>query len=227
MLIRGRLVRRVGTRFVGHQIERAVPGTVRGISGEAWLRGIRLSDAWQIRAQTREQREPWSARSDRKRSFLLVDTGSGPIQGTKTMSEALTITHPALFPQTCLSPASRRGRRICLLVAAIWMMNAFDLFMTLHAHGHGLLAETNPIARYLLVLGPPALALFKILFAGFGGCVLLWNRHHALAEYMAWLAAGVNLSVAVRWMSCYEFYQVTVNHGVLPTEIFPALGAVL
>ncbi|MCH8969279.1 MAG: hypothetical protein IIA66_09215 [Planctomycetes bacterium] len=141
------------------------------------------------------------------------------------MSEALTITHPALFPQTCLSPARRRGRRICLLVAAIWIMNAFDLFMTLHAHGHGLLTETNPIARYLLVLGPFALTMFKILLAGFGGCVLLWNRHHALAEYMTWLAAGANLSVAVRWMSCYEFYEVTVNQGVLPSGIVSAFGA--
>ncbi len=141
------------------------------------------------------------------------------------MSEALIITRPALFPQTCLSRARRRGRRICLLVAAIWIMNAFDLFMTLHAHGHGLLTETNPIARYFLVQGPLALILFKILFAGFGGCVLLLTRRHTLAEYMTWLAAGANLSVAVRWMSCYEFYQVTVNHGVLPTEIFPTLGA--
>ena len=156
---------------------------------------------------------------------MPVDTGSGPARGTNTMSEALTITRPALFPHACLPPASRRGRRICLLVTAIWIMNAFDLFMTLHAHGHGLLTETNPIAQYLLVLGPFALIMFKILLAGFGGCVLLWNRHHALAEYMTWLAAGANLIVAVRWMSCYEFYQVTVNHGVLPTEIFPALGS--
>ncbi len=141
------------------------------------------------------------------------------------MSEALTITRPALFPQACFPPASRRGRRICLLVTAIWIMNAFDLFMTLHAYGHGLLTETNPIARYLLVQGPFALIMFKILFAGFGGCVLLWNRHHALAEYMTWLAAAANLSVAVRWMSCYEFYEVTVNHGVLPSGVIPAFGA--
>jgi len=140
------------------------------------------------------------------------------------MSEALTITRPALFLQTCLSPAGRRGRRICLLVAAIWIMNAFDLFMTLHAHGHGLLAETNPIARYLLVQGPLALIMFKILFAGFGGCVLLCNRHHVLAEYMAWLAVAVNLSVAVCWMSCYEFYEVTINHGVFPSGVVPAFG---
>ena len=141
------------------------------------------------------------------------------------MSEALTITRPAFFPQACFPPAGRRGRRICLLVTAIWIMNAFDLFMTLHAHGHGLLTETNPIARYLLVLGPFALIMFKILLAGFGGCVLLWNRHHALAEYMTWLAAAANLSMAVRWMSCYEFYEVTVNTGVLPSGIVPAFGA--
>jgi hypothetical protein len=141
------------------------------------------------------------------------------------MSDALIITRPALFSQTCLSPARRRGRRICLLVAAIWIMNAFDLSMTLHAHGHGLLAETNPIARYLLVLGPFALIMFKILLAGFGGCVLLWSRHHALAEYMTWLAVAVNLSVVVRWMSCYEFYEVTLNQGVLPSRIVSALGA--
>ena len=140
------------------------------------------------------------------------------------MSEALTITRPAFFPQVCFFPASRRGRRIGLLVTAIWIMNAFDLFMTLHAHGHGLLTETNPIARYLLVQGPLALIVFKILFAGFGGCVLLWTRHHALAEYMSWLAVAVNLSVVVRWTSCYEFYEVTVNHGVFPSGAVPAFG---
>jgi len=102
-------------------------------------------------------------------------------------------------------------------------MNAFDLFMTLHAHGHGLLTETNPIARYLLMQGPMALILFKILFAGFGGGVLLWNRHHLLAEYMAWLAVAANLSMAVRWMSCYEFYEVTLNYGV-PSGVVSVLG---
>ncbi len=141
------------------------------------------------------------------------------------MSEALAIIRPRLFQQACCSPASLRGRRICLLVAAIWIMNAFDLSMTLHAHGHGLLTETNPIARLLLVLGPFALIIFKILLAGFGGCVLLWHRYHALAEYMTWLAAAVNLGVAVRWMSCYEFYEATVNQGVLPSDLIPAFGA--
>ena len=189
------------------------------------LRGIRLSDAPQTSAQGHVQRKPGPACSDRMRPLLPADTGSGPTKGTKTMSEVLTITRPAFFPQACFPPASRRGQRIFLLVAAIWIMNAFDLFMTLHAHGHGLLAETNPIARYLLVQGPSALIMFKILFAGFGGCVLLLTRRHALAEYMTWLAAAVNLSVAVRWMSCYEFYEVTINHGGLPSGIIPFLGA--
>ncbi len=140
------------------------------------------------------------------------------------MSEALTISHPALLQHAYSTPASRRGRRICLLVAAIWIMNAFDLSMTLHAHRHGLLSETNPIAGYFLVLGPFALIMFKILLAGFGGCVLLWSRHHALAEYMTWLAVAVNLSVVARWMSCYEFYEVTLNQGVFPSGIAPAFG---
>ena len=141
------------------------------------------------------------------------------------MSEALTIARPAFFPQACFPPAIRRGRRIYLFVIAIWIMNAFDLIMTLHAHGYGLLTETNPIARYVLVQGPFALIMFKILFAGFGGCVLLWHRRHALAEYMTWLAVAANLSVAVRWMSCYEFYEVTVNHGVFPSGVVPVFGA--
>ncbi len=140
------------------------------------------------------------------------------------MSEALTITRPAFFPQACFPPASRRGQRICLLVTAIWIMNTFDLFMTLYAHGHGLLTETNPIARYVLVQGRIALIMFKILFAGFGGCVLLWNRNHALAEYMTWLVVAANLSVAIRWMSCYEFYEVTINHGIIPSGVVPAFG---
>ncbi len=142
------------------------------------------------------------------------------------MSAALTFTRPAFFPQLCLPPASRRGRRIVLLVTAIWLMNAFDLFMTLHAHGHGVLTETNPIARYLLTQGPFAVIIFKILFAGFGGGVMLWNRRYALAEYMAWLAVAANLSVAVRWTSCYEFYEITLNHGVPPgaMAVFGALG---
>ena len=140
------------------------------------------------------------------------------------MNEALTLTRSVFFPQACFPPASRRGRRICLLVTAIWIINAFDLFMTLYAHGHGLLTETNPIARYLLVQGPLALIMFKILLAGFGGCVLLWNRHHELAERMTWLAAAVNLSVVVRWTSCYEFYEVTVNHGVVPSGVIPGFG---
>ena len=145
-------------------------------------------------------------------------------RGPKLMSEAITVTRPAFFPPACFFPVSRRGWRICLLVTAVWILNAFDLFMTLHAHGHGLLTETNPIARYLLVQGPLALIVFKILLAGFGGCVLLWTLRHALAEYMTWLAVAVNLSVAVRWTSCYEFYEVTANRGVFPSGAVPAFG---
>ncbi len=139
------------------------------------------------------------------------------------MDYALSITGHTLLHQPA-SPLSGRPPRICLLVLAIWIMNAFDLLLTIQAQRQGLLVETNPIAQSILPHGPLALALFKILLVGFGSCVLLWHRHHLLTECMAWLAALVNVGVSFRWVSCYQLYEVTLNYGTLPSVGIPVLG---
>jgi len=105
-----------------------------------------------------------------------------------------------------------RARRTGLLILAIWIMNSFDLMLTLIAHQQGLLVEANPIAHAILPYGPLALTLFKIGLVAFGTCVLIHQRRRILAECMAWLVVAVYVAVSFRWMVCYQLYEFMVAY---------------
>lgn len=103
-----------------------------------------------------------------------------------------------------------RARRILLLLAGLWLMNAFDLTFTLHAHACGLLVEANPVAHAILPMGPGVLILFKAVLVGFSSWVLLRYRRQILVECVAWLATSAYVIVSFRWMHCYEIYTAIV-----------------
>jgi hypothetical protein len=124
-------------------------------------------------------------------------------------------------PQSQSMPAAR-SRRIWLLLAAVWLMNTFDLGFTLHAHNHGLLVEQNPVALAVLPHGPAALVLFKVALVGFSTAVLAYNRRELLVECAVWAAAAAYVGVSLRWMLCYEVYQTIVSTYRFPPALGPA-----
>ena len=112
-----------------------------------------------------------------------------------------------------------------LLVMAIWMLNGFDLAMTVLAHQQGLLHEQNPVARGLLQGGTAPLMLFKLGLVLIGTYPLLRFRRVRIAELGALVVLVAYAMVSVRWSTCYEVYTLTASHGVHLAELEAVGGA--
>ncbi|MBI4718993.1 MAG: hypothetical protein HY763_14395 [Planctomycetes bacterium] len=106
--------------------------------------------------------------------------------------------------------AESRSHRVICLVAGIWLLNAFDLALTLLSHEQGLLHEENPFARYLLGLGPVTVLLYKVGLVLIGSYPLLKFRTARVAELGAMVILMVYATLAVHWSTCYEFYAVAL-----------------
>ena len=114
--------------------------------------------------------------------------------------------------------ASRSHRVICVL-AGLWLINLFDLMLTVLAHAQGVLDESNPVARYILPFGPTALAAFKIALVGGGSAVLFRYRRRLIAEVTSISMFLVYACVAVRWKLCYEMYSLSTTANVTPADL--------
>ncbi len=98
-----------------------------------------------------------------------------------------------------------RSRRILILLAGVWMLNAFDLGFTILAHAQGALLELNPIANLLLAYGTEAVIAYRLGIVLFGTSLLWWARRHRLTEMGTWLVMVAYVAVALRW---HHFYDV-------------------
>lgn len=120
--------------------------------------------------------------------------------------------------------ASSRSHRVICLVAGIWILNGFDLLMTLMSHEHGLLDEQNPVARHLFVYGAPSVILFKIGLVLVGTYPLLRYRRVRIVELGALTIVAAYAMLALRWYLCYELYMLSASNTVDWAEV-QALGA--
>lgn len=106
-----------------------------------------------------------------------------------------------------------RAHRVVCVVAAIWVLNAFDLTLTICANQIGVLYEQNPLAVPLLREGALPVALFKLGLVLLGSYPLLRFRTARITELGALVVLSVYALLAVRWTACYELYTMTVNSG--------------
>lgn len=114
--------------------------------------------------------------------------------------------------------SSTRSRRVFLLLVAVWIINVFDLTLTLQADRDGILHEQNPIARALLNYGQIPVSLFKIGLVA-AASILLWRcRSHRCTELAALLAVLIYAGVALQWKACYDTYDLTLADGGDITE---------
>ena len=109
--------------------------------------------------------------------------------------------------------AAARSHRVLCLVVAVWVLNAFDLTLTLIAHRQHLLHEVNPLAEQLLAHGEIFLALFKFGLLAIGTYALIRFRRERITELGCLLIIGIYMMVAMQWHLCYEMYALTVNCG--------------
>lgn len=114
--------------------------------------------------------------------------------------------------------AARSHRVVCLL-AGLWLINLFDLILTLLAHRGGMLQEVNPLAEFLLRHGPGAVCLYKVGLVAVGSGILFYYRRRLLAELTASTLLLVYALVAVQWKWCYELYEISQTGGTSNADI--------
>lgn len=124
-----------------------------------------------------------------------------------------------LSAEPCTPSVAARGRRVIVLLLGLWIINAFDLALTLLAMRDGVLYEENPVARALLAHGPHALAVFKVLTVAAASSVLLYYRRHRCCEWATALVATAYTLVALQWKLCYEMYDITLTANVQWSDV--------
>ena len=115
--------------------------------------------------------------------------------------------------------AESRSHRVICLVVAIWLLNAFDLTLTVLAHQQGVLHEGNPVAASLLEHGPLSLGLFKIGLVLIGSYPLLRYRRTRITELGALVVLVAYATLAIHWSTCYELYTLSASYEFSIAEV--------
>lgn len=115
--------------------------------------------------------------------------------------------------------AESRSHRVILLVMGVWILNGFDLILTLLSHEQGLLQEGNPVARWILSLGTPSVVLFKVGLVMIGSYPLLRFRSARITELGTLVILVAYALLAVHWSTCYELYAATINSDLSYADI--------
>jgi len=110
--------------------------------------------------------------------------------------------------------ASSRAHRVLCVILGIWLLNGFDLTLTILSHQQGLLHEQNPFARQFLEQGALSIMLFKFGLVAIGSYPLLRFRRTRIAELGALVVLGAYAMLAVRWSTCVDLYTLTLSSPV-------------
>jgi len=143
-------------------------------------------------------------------------------ESTSLAEPAGSLGRPRTWWEQCLHWAvEARSHRVILLVAAIWMLNAFDLTLTVLSHQQGVLDEQNPVARHMLQYGVLSVALYKVGLVLIGTYPLLRFRTARITELGTLVIVIAYATLAVRWSRCYDFYTLAHTCDVNVAEIAP------
>jgi hypothetical protein len=132
--------------------------------------------------------------------------------------ELLTFGQPGISRAWHWIAEARSHRVLCFLVG-LWLINLFDLALTLISHRQGLLQEANPVAAFMLTYGADAVCFFKCVLVVVGSAILYHYRRRLVAEFSAATLLVVYALVAVQWKWCYELYELSHTGNVSNAEI--------
>lgn len=171
--------------------------------------------AGRAEGQINELREP-NAAGDSSLTGLTDSESSAITRPTEALGGAAAVCSssrgtaggaPALAVHF---PWLTRARRVLLAMAAVWVLNVFDLGFTLVESAHGHFVELNPIAASFLGHADHLLVAYKFGLLTFGTTILLLLRHHRMSELGCWMLLAAYVYVGVRW---YAYYQCLLNGG--------------
>ncbi len=100
-----------------------------------------------------------------------------------------------------------RPRRVLLLLAAIWVLNVFDLGYTLLESTRQQFVEVNPLAAPLIHAPASALVAYKVTLVAIGSVLLLIFARHRTTEWACWFLLATYLYVGIRWSLYYAGLQ--------------------
>ena len=100
---------------------------------------------------------------------------------------------------------SRRPRRVLLLLLALWVLNGFDLALTLLATGRDGFVELNPLAARLLHSAAGLIA-FKLAMVGLASAIIVLLRRRRTTELGCWGMCAAYTGLACMWS---VFYRIT------------------
>ena len=94
----------------------------------------------------------------------------------------------------------RRGRRVVVLLAAIFVLSMADLAATLaNLHSTGMV-EANPVARFVIERGDSwGLAAYKLATVGICIALLFRLRHHVQGEAASWVGLAILAGLSFYW----------------------------
>ena len=109
-----------------------------------------------------------------------------------------------------------------LLLAAVWVLNAFDLGYTMLESTRQHFVELNPVASALLKGPDHWIVAYKAGLVIGGSSILLALRRFALAEYSCWLLFGAYCYVGGLWSRYYQELLITLCD---PAQSFMMFGS--
>jgi hypothetical protein len=116
-------------------------------------------------------------------------------------------------PSNCLLPEQRqRAIRITILLAAVTVLNAFDLGLTHTEMQRGGFVEANVVAAVAVAHGAWTAATYKLLMFGAGVSILFRFRHHQAAETAAWALLTCHVALMIYWGIYLQTMQVCIDN---------------
>ena len=100
---------------------------------------------------------------------------------------------------TRIAPLRWRERRLFYLLLSAWVINAFDLALTLLAYQQNLLVELNPLAARVLPHGTAAVVIYKCTMLFIGTGVLWYCRRHWATEPAVWAYLVLCVGLSFWW----------------------------
>lgn len=107
-------------------------------------------------------------------------------------------------------PGGGRAFRTTLLLAALFVLNAFDLAFTHTQLARGNFAEANQLAA-AVAAGPAGVAVYKAVLCGLGVFILYRFRQHWSAELAVWGLAMCYAGLMVWWVAYLDAVEVCLS----------------
>ena len=114
-----------------------------------------------------------------------------------------------------------RPRRVLLLLAAIWVLNVFDLGYTLLESTRHQFVEMNPVAAPLIDAPARLLVAYKATLVVIGSALLLMFARHSTTEWACWFLLATYVYVGIRWSI---YYADLHRYAVGPLSDTPRLA---